>query len=34
MGAYGKVRKWEWLGGMAFVGWGIGVLVKIAEENS
>ena len=30
MGAYGKVCKWKWSGGMAFVRWGIGVLVKIA----
>ena len=34
VGASGEVCKWEWLGDMAFVQWGVGTLVKIAEDKS
>ena len=33
-GASGKIHKWEWLGGMTFIWWGVGMLVKIAKDNS
>ena len=29
-----EVHKWKWLGGMTFVWWGVGTLVKIAEDQS
>ena len=30
----GEVHKWEWLGDMAFVQWGVGMLVKIVKYES
>ena len=33
-GVCGKVRKWKWLGGMAFIWWGVGTLVMVAKESS
>ena len=33
-GASGKVHKWEWLGDMAFIQWGVGMSVKIVEDKS
>ena len=32
MGVCGKVCKWKWLGGMAFVWQGVGALVKIVKD--
>ena len=32
MGACGKVRKWKWSGGMAFIWWRVETLVIVAKD--